>query len=153
MRLETLYTVRFIYPQGWEVVLDGPEGKEEQHFYFAEGRVDGGITGRFRAANHPRRRTDRTFLMDIKGFIEPDDGGLITLEYKGYGRPYPAGRRQVVGVATHLSDHEQYRRLNQVVCVIAGEVRVPNPPPVPLEQKDVTLVFSVSELIWEPPPD
>lgn len=29
---------------------------------------------------------------------------------------------------------------------------VPNPPPVALEQKDMTLVFRVFELIWEPPP-
>jgi hypothetical protein len=152
MRVEPLYTVRFIYPQGWEVNLSGPEGKEEQHFYFAEGTVEGKITGKFRAANHPRRRVDRTFQMDMQGFIETADGALITLEYRGYGRAYPPGRRQVVGVATHLSDHDAYRRLNDAICAIAGEVRVPSPPPVPLEQKDVTLVFGVFELIWEPPP-
>jgi hypothetical protein len=90
--------------------------------------------------------------MDMRGFIETDDGATIMLEYRGYGRAYPVGRRQVVGAATHLSDHEKYKRLNDAVCVLAGEVRVPDPPPVPLEQKDVTLVFSVAELIWEAPP-
>jgi hypothetical protein len=74
------------------------------------------------------------------------------LEYKGYGRAEPLGKRQVVGVATHLSDHEDYSFLNDAVCVICGEVRVPVPPPSPLEQKDVTLLFSVAELLWEPPP-
>lgn len=152
MRLEPLYTVRFHYPQGWEVLLDGSEGKEEQHFYFAEGRAEGAITGAFRAANHPRRRVDRTFQMDMRGFIQTDDGVVIMLEYRGYGRAYPVGRRQVVGVATHLCGDAAYQRLNDAVCVIAGEVRVPSPPPTPLEQKDVMLVFSVAELVWEAPP-
>lgn len=151
MELKPLYTVRFIYPRGWEVQSEGSEGREEQHFYLAEGRAEGSITGTFRAANYPRRRVDRTFVMDMRGFIETDDGGVIMLEYRGYGRAYPPGRRQVVGAATHVSDHERYRRLNDTVCVIAGEVRVPDPAPVPLEQKDVTLVFDVSELIWGPP--
>jgi hypothetical protein len=152
MRLEPLYSVRFIYPRGWEVILSGSEGREEQHFYFAEGTVEGAIRGQFRAANYPRRRPDRTFEMDMRGFIETADGAVIMLEYKGYGRAYPPGRRQVVGTATHLSGHEAYRRLNDAICVIGGEVRVPDPLPVPLEQKDVTLVFEVSELIWESPP-
>lgn len=152
MRLEPLYTVRFHYPRGWEVLLEGAEGKEEHHFYFAEGRAEGTITGTFRAANHPRRRVDRTFQMNLQGFIETEDGALIVLEYGGYGRAYPVGRRQVVGVASHLSSDARYKRLNDAICVIAGEVRVPDPPPARLEQKDVTLVFSVSELIWEAPP-
>ncbi len=151
MELKALYTVRFIYPRGWEVAHQGSEGREEQHFYLAEGRVAGAIEGSFRAANYPRRRVDRTFLMDMRGFIETADGAVIMLEYRGYGRAHPPGRRQVVGVATHLCDREPYRRLNDAICVIAGEVRVPSPPPVPLEQKDVQLVFDVSELIWGPP--
>ncbi len=151
MQLKPLYTVRFIYPQGWQVELKGDAGVEEQHFYFAEGRVEGSIRGAFRAANHPRRRPDGPFLMDLHGFIETEDGALIVLDYRGYGRAYPRGRRQVVGAAFHLSDHERYRRLNDAVCVLAGEVRVPSPPPEPLEQKDVQLVFDVAELVWEPP--
>lgn len=35
----------------------------------------------------------------------------------------PPGRRQIVGAVFHLSDAEQYRRLNDVVCVRVGEVR------------------------------
>lgn len=152
MKLEPLYTLRFHYPRGWDVLLEGPGGQEEQHFYFAEGRADGAIAGTFRAANTPRRRTDRTFQMDIRGFLETDDGAVIMLEYRGYGRTYPVGRRQVVGAATHLCGHEKYKRLNDAICVLTGEVRVPDPPPVPLEQKDVMLVFSIAELIWEAPP-
>lgn len=153
MQIKPLYTVRFIYPQGWSVELKGDAGTEEQHFYFAEGRVEGLISGTFRGSNHPRKRPDGPFVMNMNGFIETDDGALIILEYHGYGRSYPAGRRQVVGAAFHFSDHSTYKRLNDSVCVIAGEVRRPAPPPTPVEQKDVQLVFSVDELIWEAPPE
>jgi len=152
MQLRPLYVLRYFYPDGWQVDLTGDDGTEEHHYYFAEGRCEGTITGRFRAGNHPRRRTDRTFAMNMQGFIETDDGALIMLDFQGYGRAYPPGRRQVVGAAWHLTSHEKYRYLNDSVCVISGEVRVPLPPPQPLEQKDVQLVFAVQELVWEPPP-
>lgn len=149
MQLKPLYTVRFRYPDGWQVDLQGPSGTEEHHYYFAEGRCEGSISGRFRASNHPRRRTDRTFAMDIQGFIEVDDGSLIMVEYKGYGRAYPVGRRQVVGAAWHITSAERYAFLNDAVCAIAGEVRVPELPRE-LKQEDVELVFAIAELVWEP---
>ncbi len=148
MSLRPLYTVRFNYPEGWEVLLTGPLGTEEHHFYVAEGRCVGEINGRFRAGNHPRRRTDKTFAMDMQGVIETDDGAHIRIDYQGYGRAYPPGRRQVVGAAWHLSGHEKYSRLNDAVCTIAGEVRAPTSA-----EPNGKLVFAVSELIWEPPPD
>lgn len=151
MRLKPLYTVRFRYPQGWDVEITGPGGVEEQNFFFAEGTCTGGLSGRFRAANHPRRRTDHAFEMDMQGFIETDDGATVIFDYKGYGRSYPKGRRQVVGAAKHVSDHEKYVWLNDSVCVIAGEVRAPAKPPAEIKQGDVELVFDVSELVWEPP--
>lgn len=152
MQLKPLFTLRYTHPQGWEMKVAGPEGKEEQHFYLAEGRVDGTLSGKFRAANFPRRRMDLTFLMNMQGVIETDDGAVIMLDYRGYGRAYPPGRRQVVGVATHVTEHDKYKHLNDSICVIAGEVRRPVPPPALVEQKDVKLVFRVSELVWEPPP-
>jgi uncharacterized protein DUF3237 len=154
VRLEPLYTVRFRYPDGWEVALTGQAGREEQHFYFAEGTCAGAISGRFRAANHPRRRSDRTMAMDLQGFIETDDGALVMVDYQGYGRTYPPGRRQVVGAAWHISDHDRYKRLNDCICVISGEVRVPTDIAADqLKQADVELVFDVSELVWEAPAD
>jgi len=153
MQLKPFYTVRLHYPRGWDVEVKGDHGVESHDFYFAEGRVEGGLTGVFRAANHPRRRVDGPYLMNMNGFIELEAGGLIMVEYRGYGRAYPRGRRQVVGAAFHVTDHPEHKRLNDVVCAIAGEVRVPHPPPEPLEQKHVQLVFSVAELIWEAPPD
>lgn len=153
MQLKPLYTVRFIYPKGWQVELKGELGSEEHDFFFAEGKVEGSIRGSFRAANHPRKRTDGPFRMDMQGFIETEDGAILMVDYQGYGRAYPPGRRQVVGAAFHLSDHESYKWLNDSVCVIAGEVRRPLPLSAPIEQKDVQLVFSVAELIWEAPPE
>jgi hypothetical protein len=145
MRLEPLYTLRFRYPEEGRGASIG--GLEEELFLFASGRVEGKLAGRFRAANHPRRRADGTFRMDLQGVIETDDGAHVVLDYQGYGRAYPVGRRQVVGAAWHYSDHELHRRLNDAVCVIVGEVRRPS---ADAAQADVELVFEVAELIWEP---
>ena len=153
MQLKPLYSVRFRYPQAWGVEIKGPGGLEERNFLFAEGVCTGRLSGRFRGANHPRRRTDHTFEMDLQGFIETEDGATVIFDYKGYGRSYPKGRRQVVGAAKHVSDHEKYSWLNDSICVIAGEVRSPNKPPEEMLQGDVELVFDVSELVWEAPQD
>ncbi len=54
MRIQQLYRIRFSYPDGWKVDL---EGGWEQHLYLAEGRCEGEISGRFRGVNFPQRRT------------------------------------------------------------------------------------------------
>lgn len=90
--------------------------------------------------------------MDFPGLYRDRRWGHGIFDYKGYGRAYPKGRRQVVGAARHLSDHEKYRWLNDSICVISGEVRSPAKPPAELEQGDIELVFFVSELVWEAPP-
>ncbi len=144
MRLEPLYRIRFAYPEGWAVEL---EGGWEQHLYLAEGRCEGSITGRFRGSNFPRRRTDEgPFSADLRAVIETDDDETIMVEMHGYGRAYPPGRRQIVGSILHLSDSERYRRLNDVVCACVGEVRAPDDP----AQDSPDLVIDVAELIWEP---
>ena len=144
MRLEQLYRIRFTYPEGWVV---GLEGGWEQHLMLAEGRCEGSIKGRFRGANFPLRRTaGGPFRPDFRAVIETDDGGVIMFEWHGYGRSYPAGRRQVVGSVFHLSDSDRYRWLNDVVCVCVGEVRAPEGP----TQDSPNLVIDVAELVWEP---
>src|SRR6188768_2371246 len=126
MRLEHLYRVRFSYPEGWAVEL---EGGWEQHFYLADGRCEGSISGRFRGANFPRRRTpDGPFCPDVRAVIETDDGATIMVESQGYGRAYPPGARQIVASMLHLSDDDRYSRLNDAVCVCVGEVRAPKDP-------------------------
>jgi Protein of unknown function (DUF3237) len=145
MRLEPLYRARFEYPEDWGVEIAGPDGVESHHYFVAEGRCEGRISGRFHGANHPRRRTDQTFVPDFQGVIEADDGAALIFDMRGYGRAYPEGRRQVVGTVTHVSDDERYAWLNDVVCVLEGEVRAR-----PGEARGVELVLDVVELVWEP---
>lgn len=170
MRLEPLYTLRYHYPEGWAVELTGASGKEQHHFYLAEGRCTGRVTGTFRAANHPRRRTDDAFAMDLQGFIATDDGATIMVDYQGFGRsrarsdelyaaadaatPESKFRRQVVGFARHVTDAAKYAWLNDGVAAIVGEVRTPSEiPPDRRKQSDVQLVFQVDELLWDAPPE
>lgn len=146
MKLLPLYRVRFTYPQGWELALSSPSSTEGQHFYFAEGTCEGRIQGSFRGANHPRRRGDGTFEPDFQGIIETVDGAVIFQDCSGYGRTYPPGRRQIVVSATHLSDHENYRWLNDSLAIGIGEVRT-------VSEGHVELVIDWSEVIWEPIPE
>jgi hypothetical protein len=139
VKLESLYVARFAYPEGWTVDLGG----ESRNFAFAEGTVTGRVEGRLRGANHPRRRADGTFEPDFQGVIETNDGATILFDWRGYGRAYPAGRRQIVCSATHTSDHESYKWLNDVVCAAVGEVRAGS--------DTVELVLEVAELVWQPP--
>ena len=144
MRLEHLYRIRFSYPDGWAVELDRGW---EQHFYLAEGRCEGTISGRFRGANFPLRRSpDGPFCPDLRAVIETDDDATVMFECHGYGRAYPAGRRQIVGSVLHLSDSDLYRRLNDVVCVCVGEVRTSSDQ----ARQSPNLVMDIAELIWEP---
>jgi Protein of unknown function (DUF3237) len=158
-QLKPLYTVRFSYPEAWEVLLKSPPGvspvTEEKHFLFARGECEGQISGDFQGSNHPHRRIDRAFEMDLQGVIKTNDGATIMADYKGYGRVHkdsdPQGRRQVVGAAWHFADSERYSWLNDSVCAISGEVRAPLLPPDEIKQGDVKLVFDVAEIIWEKP--
>ena len=144
MRLEYLYRILFTYSESWGV---GLEGGWEQYLFFAEGRCEGDVTGRFRGANFPQRRTESgPFIPDFRAAIETDDGATILFESHGYGRAYPPGRRQIVGSVLHLSEDERYRRLNDVVCACVGEVRTPKD----LNQESPDLILDVAELIWEP---
>lgn len=143
MRLEPLYRVRFTYSDCWTIDLAEPESAESQHFSLAEGRCEGRISGRFRGANHPYRRSDGTFLSEFQGVIETDDGAEVLFDYRGYGRAYPAGRRQIVVSGTHLSDDERYAWLNDTLSVGVGEVRSQDDGPT-------QLVIEWAELVWEP---
>jgi hypothetical protein len=147
VRIEPLYRVTFHYPEAWFVELEGERGTESEHFFLAEGRCEGRVTGRFRGANHPHRRTDLTYVPDFQGVIETDDGAHVMFDYRGYGRAYPEERRQVVASATHLASDERYRWLNDVVCAVAGEVR-PR-----ADAGGTEIVLEVAELVWEPPGD
>ena len=146
MKLEPLYRVTFRYPEHWHVELEGEAGTESAHFFIAEGRCEGRVAGRFRGANHPRRRTDATYLPDFQGAIETEDGATLLFDYRGYGRASPPENRQVVGAAMHVTADARYRWLNDVVCPFTGEVRAA------AERGKTEIVLEVAELVWEPIP-
>ncbi len=147
MKLRPLYRVRFRYRESWRVDLEGTLGTERMMFLLAEGECEGRIKGRFHASNFPRRRVDRHFIPRVAGAIDTDDGAVILCEYQGFGRPEPAGRREVVLSATHWTDHANYRFLNDAVCVGAGEVRAEGTDE---KRGQTTIVIDFSELVWEP---
>jgi hypothetical protein len=128
------------------VALATPDSSESQHFYLAEGTCEGRIQGAFQGANHPRCRADRTFEPNFQGIIETTAGATIFFEYRGYDRAYPAARRQIVAAAFQLSDHDNYRWLNDSLAVGIGEVRK-------MRDGHVELVFDWSEIVWEPIPE
>jgi hypothetical protein len=143
MRLEPLYRIRFTYPESWQIEL---EGGWRQFFFLAEGRCEGEINGRFRGANFPLRHgATGPFRPDFRAVIETDDAATVMFEWHGYGRAYPPGRRQIVGAVFHTSDHENYNRLSDAVCVCVGEVRAPADP----DQPEPDLVVDVAEVVWE----
>jgi hypothetical protein len=143
VRLEPLYRVTFRYPEHWHAELNRAGANETAHFFVADGRCEGRISGRFRGANAARRRADGTYVPDFQGAIETDDGATILFALRGYGRSYPEPNRQVVGSVTHASGDERYLWLNDVVCPVAGEVRRGT------ERGTTRIVLDVAELVWE----
>ncbi len=137
-----MYRVRFTYPESWAVGLDGGW---QQMFFLAEGRCEGAVSGRFRGANFPLKEGAGPFRPDFRAVIEADGGAVIMVQWQGYGRTYPAERRQVVGSVFHSADREPYRRPNDAVCVCVGEVRARRS-----RSGGPDLVMDVAELIWEP---
>ena len=132
MRLEPLYTVRFAYPEHYLA-----RGPDQLGFFFAEGRVEGQVSGRFRGLNHARLRGDDVYVPDFHGVIETDDGALLAFHLRGLARKSRKGR-EVTGTIVHTTGSERYAHLNDVVCVLAGEAH----------RNDIRI--EVSELVWEP---
>ena len=144
MRLEPLYRATWTTPEAWSVEFEGANGTEGRSFFIAEGRSQGRLSARFRAANYPRLRTDGTLTPDFRGVLETDDGATILFSWQGYARVGSDGMRELLGSMTHVTDDERYRWLNDRMCCIVGEVR-------PREGGDgFDVVVDVAELVWEP---
>ncbi len=123
MQLEPFYRVTFTTPESWSVTREGPDGTEGQSFLIAEGRAEGGLSARYRAANFPRRRVDGALEPAFRGVLETDDGASILFHWDGLARRTPSGMRELLGTMFHVSDDERYRWLNDRVCALEGEVR------------------------------
>ena len=106
----------------------GLEGGWEQHLFLAEGRCEGGISGRFRGANFPRRQgASGPFRPDFRAVIEAESGATIMFECHGYGRAYPPGVGRS-SVPSFISAMRPLPATQRVVCVCVGEVRAPATP-------------------------
>jgi hypothetical protein len=110
----------------------------------AEGRAEGRLSARYRAANYPRRRVDGALELEFRGVLETDGGATILFHWEGLASSTDSGMRQLLGTIQHVSDDERYRWLNDRVCAVEGEVR---------PRKDGSgfdVVLEVSEVVWEP---
>jgi hypothetical protein len=123
MRLDSIYRATFTTPESWAVDLEGAGGVEGQLFLIAEGRSEGRLSARLRAANYPRRRTDGTLLPDFRGALVTDDGATVLFSWQGYAREARGGGRELVGAVMHVTDDPRYAWLNSTVCALTGEVR------------------------------
>jgi hypothetical protein len=132
VRLEPLYRIHFAYPEHYTV-----RGPDTHAFFFAEGRCEGEVNGRFRGLNHPRLRRDNVYLPDFQGVIETDDGARLAFDLQGRARSTDYGR-EVVATILHYTGDSRYERLNDALCVVCGEARPGD------------IVLEVAELVWEP---
>jgi hypothetical protein len=143
MRLEPFYRVTFTTPESWNVTREGGSGVEGQSFLIAEGRAEGRLSARYRAANYPRRRVDGALEPSFRGVLETDDGAAILFHWEGLASLTDSGMRQLVGMIQHVSDDERYRWLNDRVCAVDGEVRPRS------DGSGFDVVLEISEMVWE----
>ena len=142
MQLEPFYRVTFTTPEAWSVTREGGSGAEGQSFLIAEGRAEGRLSARYRAANFPRRRVDGALEPEFRGVLETDDGATILFHWEGLARLTDSGMRQLLGIAQHTSDDERYRWLNDRVFAVEGEVRPRS------DETGFDVVLAVSEMVW-----
>jgi hypothetical protein len=144
MRLEPFYRVTFTTPESWNVTREGGSGAEGQSFLIAEGRVEGRLSARYRAANYPRRRVDGALEPEFRGVLETDDGATVLFHWEGLASLTDSGMRQLVGMIQHVADDDRYAWLNDRVCAVEGEVR-PR-----AEGAGFDVILDVSLMVWEP---
>ena len=143
MRLEPFYRVTFTTPEAWSVAVEGVTGTEGQSFLIAEGRAEGRLSARYRAANFPRRRVDEALVPEFRGVLETDDGATIMFRWSGLAPLAEDGMRRLLGSLSHLTGDERYAWLNDRTFAVEGAVR-------PMPDGGFDVVLDVSEMIWEP---
>jgi hypothetical protein len=144
MKLEHLYRVTFTTPESWSVNRSGASGTEGQSFLIAEGRAEGRLSARYRAANFPRRRADGALEPEFRGVLETDDGAAVLFHWEGLATLTDSGMRQLLGTIQHVTDDAGYSWLNDRMCAVEGEVR----PRASGDGFDV--ILAVSLMAWEP---
>jgi len=143
MRLEPFYRVTFTTPESWSVTWEGAHGTEGRSFLVAEGRAEGRLSARYRAANFPRHRVDGALEPEFRGVLETDDGASLLFHWEGLAALTRTGMRQLLGMVQHVSEDERYAWLNDRVCAVEGEVR-------PRNGGGFDVLLDVSLMTWEP---
>ena len=107
------------------IVITPYGGREAVAFGGGDGWLTGErLSGTTRWSNFPRRREDGTFLPNVTGVIETDDGATVLYETTGVSLAPPEGstHRLVTSTVRFHADAEPYRWLNAVVAVEEGVV-------------------------------
>jgi hypothetical protein len=125
MQLRELYVIDMHYDVDTLIPEPGTDGSTPGGQFYGElsGSVTGAaVSGSLRASNRARRRMDGTYMPDLHGLIQTDDGAEIFIIHQGYGMPEPVGRRTIVGGGYHQTADERYLWLNSVYVVFEGAV-------------------------------
>jgi len=104
--------LRRIHPYG---------GDEGRAFGTGDGTFAGDrVRGTVRWVNHPRQRSDGTWLPDAHGVIETEDGAVIMFSLQGRTVfPTEDIGRQLLSIAFEAED-ERYKWLNTTWCMAEG---------------------------------
>jgi hypothetical protein len=71
-------------------------------------------------------------------------GATVMFAWHGFAVPRSDSTLELVGSITHVTEDQRYRRLNDVVCALTGEVRRR------VGDGGYEVVLDVAELVWEP---
>ncbi len=84
MRLEPFYRVTFTTPEAWNVTREGASGTEAQSFLIAEGRAEGRLSARYRAANFPGAGSTARWSPSSAGCSRPMTAGRSCSTGRGW---------------------------------------------------------------------
>ena len=151
MRVEHLYRMTFRYPESWGGVISGEHGSEGHYYFIAEGRAEGRIAGRLRGANHPVARVDGNALPNFQGAIETDDGAHILFDLRGYARPYPVERRQIVVSGTREGLAQVRAKLDRPATLLDAQrqIRQARQSLIKAQSESLTRLADIERLIGE----
>src|SRR6185312_12278483 len=125
MRLDYLCDMRITLNES-QAQARSPGGEEGALFVLGGGSVTGErLRGSLRCANSARRRSDGVMRPDIHGVITTDDHATILFHMQGLTTwlPTPEGPKgDQVSWISFETDAEHYRWLNDMRCVLEGDV-------------------------------
>ena len=138
-----MYRATLTTPEARSAEPAGPAGTEGQSFLIAEGHCERRLPGRLRGATTrgggPATPSCQTFAAS---FRQPAARRRSSHGTDTRGPPRVECASSLA--ALPISDDQRYRRLNDVVCTLTGEVR----PRSDGSGSDVE--YDVAELVWEP---